>query len=275
MEGLNLYSVQSELTETKEIVLLNQKCCYEQKVLLLVKNSETFLSGLQATYYFLQTNNYVFKTLVYIEKVDSTGYTKLNGSVSPTKLVLNYFLKNLNNLPGDSLNLYIFARSQPQYLFVDSSLNKEKNVLSEKSLIKWWKFNLSNAFNDRNCNSFWFIPNEDINDLKEFYVKDDNLLDSKEKSKGLKWAFGWPYKDFEIASQCFPKFPDDPKVKALDLLTESQTVKQFSEVLGCLGEFSSCRMAGFFNIELKTAEPNPSKVRTGTLQRVFAKSKSF
>ncbi|WWC88044.1 uncharacterized protein L201_002947 [Kwoniella dendrophila CBS 6074] len=75
-------------------------------------------------------------SILYISKIDSSGYSPTPLPLTRMLIVsfLEYFLLNLQNI-----RIQLFARSQNQYLFANSSKNQNKKVLTGSGLCKWWK----------------------------------------------------------------------------------------------------------------------------------------
>lgn len=75
------------------------------------------------------------KTIVYIGKVDTSG-AELNelAKSGVTRKVVAAYIKSL----GDC-TVFFTAVAQQQYLFPDSKKNKNKHVLQNKDLVKWWR----------------------------------------------------------------------------------------------------------------------------------------
>lgn len=85
-------------------------------------------------------------TTIFVSKADSTGYlSALNlprsQAGSPLKAVCGTFVSWLaqeRQREGKRLVVSLFARAQDQYLFPASIDNKDKHVLDDRGLVKWW-----------------------------------------------------------------------------------------------------------------------------------------
>jgi regulator of Ty1 transposition protein 109 len=85
-------------------------------------------------------------TTIFVSKADSTGYlSTLNlprsQSGSPLKSICGTFVSWLareRHREGKKVVVSLFARAQDQYLFPASIENKEKHVLDDRGLVKWW-----------------------------------------------------------------------------------------------------------------------------------------
>ncbi|WVQ65004.1 uncharacterized protein L199_003174 [Kwoniella botswanensis] len=185
-------------------------------------------------------------SILYISKVDSSGYSP---SVLPlTRLLIvsffNFFLLHVQNV-----RIQLFARSQNQYLFANSSQGGGKKVLSGAGLCKWWK----NVYEEsvishiklKSTNSTKEGKQEEgirLNYLLPGYEQVESL-DLLGKGKDLPERLKWEYKppfDNPITSTgntnantnsrnlpvslatLIPSLPDDPKTRFLEeLVTDS------------------------------------------------------
>lgn len=85
-------------------------------------------------------------TTIFISKADSTGYLSelqlpRSQSGSPLKTICGTFVSWLareRQRQGKKLVISLFARAQDQYLFPASVDNKNKHVLDDRGLVKWW-----------------------------------------------------------------------------------------------------------------------------------------
>ena len=196
-------------------------------------------------------------TTIFVSKADSTGclsHLQLprTQSSSPLKAICGTFVSWLareRQRDGKRLVVSLFARAQDQYLFPASIENKDKHVLDDRGLVKWWCRVLDPII--------WKFKAEE--DKKTFTERlaDDGIQESKGSSrhsestaKGYliipgfepydalryvppppvpntprRWATTHPL--LQIAPhpaappRCLiPHFPDDPKTRFLDELDE-------------------------------------------------------
>ena len=85
-------------------------------------------------------------TTIFVSKADSTGYISelqlpRSQSSSPLKAICRTFVSWLageRQRDGKKLVISLFARAQDQYLFPASIENKNKHVLDDRGLVKWW-----------------------------------------------------------------------------------------------------------------------------------------
>ena len=174
--------------------------------------------------------------VLYISKLDSTGWgprsipsslrAALHAKVLPTgksygaTLTANLtsaFARHFSSFrhwEADTVHhvsIHILARSQPAYLFPSSPENKNKKVLSDAGLIKWWSQVMSHTVVD--------TRSKDATDSRAFYlIPGYNRLESHvllplpptpDQSQDLVasagWVYGWPYSLAGSASSS----PDD------------------------------------------------------------------
>ncbi|KAF3054047.1 hypothetical protein E8E11_010531 [Didymella keratinophila] len=85
-------------------------------------------------------------TTIFVSKADSTGYLSelqlpRSQDGSPLKKICGTFVSWLareRQREGKKLVISLFARAQDQYLFPASIDNKNKHVLDDRGLVKWW-----------------------------------------------------------------------------------------------------------------------------------------
>lgn len=93
---------------------------------------DSFVCGLEVDEYTLKDKE-TKERVVYIAKVDTTGaFSNQRGNV--TRRLLEAYLASVA-----PCSVYVFARSQPQYLFHLSAENRDKRVLDDRGLIRWWR----------------------------------------------------------------------------------------------------------------------------------------
>ncbi|KAF2023653.1 hypothetical protein EK21DRAFT_80397 [Setomelanomma holmii] len=195
-------------------------------------------------------------TTVFVSKADSTGYlAELQlpraQSGSPLKVICGTFVSWLageRRREGKKLVISLFARAQDQYLFPASIDNKNKHVLDDRGLVKWWckvldpivwqykaeterkpfaerltddaaTCNGSTPLSEATAKGYLVIPGFDPYDTLR-YVPPVPVANTPRR-----WAATHPL--FQIAPhaaappRCLvPHFPDDPKARFLDELDE-------------------------------------------------------
>jgi hypothetical protein len=96
-------------------------------------------SALEATLYLFPATS---SSILYIGKIDTTGFSKVAPSPARTlaRATIDYFVRP-DTRPaecGQRVWVHLFARAQSQYLFPDSADWKEKRVLGDAGLVRWW-----------------------------------------------------------------------------------------------------------------------------------------
>ncbi|CAG8441191.1 6627_t:CDS:2 [Funneliformis mosseae] len=236
---------------------------YERRMLLLLSEKrkglpqeEVLMTGLEVHEYYMikeETLN------IYISKVDTTGCTPSTTNIkngSATKQLISsyihYHLEESMQPRNKRVNIHIFARSQPQYLFTKSSDNPNKHVLNDVDLLKWWKKVLEQTLS---------TTNNSLQGIKKWYYVPGNISESIVKSinrDGKDWIYGYPYDNESNANDVIPKFDDDAKARWLNHLdnndedeVDNTTVKEFWEVISIGSEFSCGKVAGFFWVKIE------------------------
>ncbi|WVN87165.1 uncharacterized protein L203_102341 [Cryptococcus depauperatus CBS 7841] len=172
-------------------------------------------------------------SILYISKVDSSGYSPSSPSLPLTKLLVqSVFSHFLNRCP--LLRIQLFARAQRQYLFANSADNKGKKVLGGAGLCKWWKGIYEDTANT------WALDNKSHNkDKNQYSLRLAFILPGYEEqeaktllgagrlpSEGLAWFYTPPFSTQAVPSlstssslaTLIPSFPDDPKTRFLEEL---------------------------------------------------------
>jgi regulator of Ty1 transposition protein 109 len=196
-------------------------------------------------------------TTIFVSKADSTGYLSVldlarSQAASPLKAICGNFVSWLareRHRDGQKLVVSLFARAQDQYLFPGSIENKDKHVLDDRGLVKWWCRVLDPLMRE-------YAPEKDEKPLTERLANGNDEegrteahVEDKKTAKGYlvipgfdpydilryvpaprpneprRWAASHPL--LRIAPhagappRCLvPHFPDDPKSRFLDELDE-------------------------------------------------------
>jgi regulator of Ty1 transposition protein 109 len=196
-------------------------------------------------------------TTIFVSKADSTGYiSELQlpraQSASPLKAICGTFVSWLareRQREGKKLVVSLFARAQDQYLFPASIENKNKHVLDDRGLVKWWcrvldpiiweykaegegkpfaerlmegegtKTNGTPTQSESTAKGYLVIPGFESYDTLR-YIPPPSVPNTPRR-----WATTHPL--LQIAPypaappRCLvPHFPDDPKARFLDELDE-------------------------------------------------------
>ncbi|KAK9458787.1 histone H3-K56 acetyltransferase, partial [Lipomyces oligophaga] len=159
-------------------------------------------------------------TTIFVAKADSTGFGPDNSArlnlAHVTSAILSAFLESTvkENIPS---RICLFARSQPQYIFPESSKNIRKHVLSDRGLVKWWIRVLSpvltSTFTDQILARIR-IPGAESGDIKSII---------QAASQTNLWKEGDIFNSnsdrlTDKAVLHIPNFPDDPKSRFLDFI---------------------------------------------------------
>jgi regulator of Ty1 transposition protein 109 len=193
-------------------------------------------------------------TTIFVSKADSTGYLSelqlpRSQSGSPLKTICGTFISWLareRHREGKKLVISLFARAQDQYLFPASIDNKNKHVLDDRGLVKWWCKVLDPIIRE-------YKAEEDRKPFQERLAEGNSsgpTTGSETTAKGYlvipgyepydtlryvpaspvpntprRWAAAHPL--LQIAPhpaapprRLIPHFPDDPKARFLDELDE-------------------------------------------------------
>ena len=197
-------------------------------------------------------------TTIFVSKADSTGYLTLlniprSQAGSPLKDICGTFVSWLakeRRRVGKKVVVSLFARAQDQYLFPASIENKDKHVLDDRGLVKWWCKVLdpivreyraeeeTKTLTERLANGgentraakspstlectakgYLVVPGFEANDTMRY------LPPPPAPSAPRRWAVTHPL--LQIAPypgappRCLvPHFPDDPKTRFMDELDE-------------------------------------------------------
>ncbi|POS79011.1 H3 K56 histone acetylation protein KAT11 [Diaporthe helianthi] len=240
---------------------------------------------------------YIFTTAwastFFVSKADSTGYLSLlnlpKETPSPIREISSAFISYLveqRRRENVQTIVSLFARAQNQYLFPGSVENKDKHVLDDRGLVRWWCRVLNammeaqsthedKIFRPSNKTGNWedikgylIVPGLDAYDLRAFLPRTPNASSN--------WVLGHPLERIShfareydwVPPRCLvPKFPDDPKSRfrdELDLEASKSaqyeekglwrgltTMDQFWEMMAFRQECSSGHMTGFIWVVLE------------------------
>lgn len=250
--SLNIYAASSALQKNVRPIVAENATTQQDHIILLSQKQVN--NGGHVLVYGLAVSEYTYTpptsktpiTLVYLEKIDSSGYGSFPHSHDscfksvPCALIDGYLRFLDQTIPStNSVFIHVFALAQPQYLFPNSASNSKKHILTDQQLVKWWKKTLQNspAFSDAS-QGWWFIPDEESFLAERTY----SVLGGS-----LKWNWGMPFPTTAKAWDCIPQFEDDAKTKVFNngMVDKTNTVAEFMEVLGSCGEFRGRRGAVF------------------------------
>ncbi|EKC99499.1 hypothetical protein A1Q2_06231 [Trichosporon asahii var. asahii CBS 8904] len=171
--------------------------------------------------------------LVYISKVDSSGYASACGPL--TRVLASSFISYFLEAPG-TVAATLFARAQGQYLFPNSVEGGGKRVLGGLGLCGWWK----RVFEDAASK---VIEAEKRPVVKPRQVELSYLLPSYSAAEargmlpaasalpaGVKWDYKPPFTHRILPgtslATLIPSLPDDPKTRFLEELVDDALDKE-------------------------------------------------
>ena len=199
-------------------------------------------------------------TTLFVSKADSTGCLHLlalpKGTQSPLKTLATGFLQFLvseRTRPDRRLVLSLFARAQNQYLFPGSVENRNKHVLDDRSLVKWWcrvvqVILARDSAKDASIKSFpsteddkssvgisqgyLRVPGYDAYETKTFFPRDS----TGGMDTNAQWKAADPLRELalspDLPERCLiPRFPDDPKARYVETLDEELPNEESGETL--------------------------------------------
>ena len=251
---------------------------------------EVFVLALEI---FLFTTAY--STTLFVSKADSTGYLALlklpKNTPSPIREISSTFIQHLlqhRRRDGIQFVISLFARSQNQYLFPLSVENKDKHVLDDRGLVKWW-CRVLDPMLSRGGSQTWesvqgylIVPGLERNEMRFFIPRHSGteqswILDHPlEKISHYTQEFDW------VPPRCLiPRYPDDPKSRFRDELDEEsakyrqdigswksiKSLAEFWEMMAFRQECSSGRLTGFIWVVFdptSTEDPSQTTLRTAS-----------
>ncbi|KAI9106232.1 histone acetylation protein-domain-containing protein [Phlyctochytrium arcticum] len=238
-----------------------------------------FVFGLLASEYCITEPAGPTTHRIYIEKIDTTGFagrtpapashwrgtppgTSSNAARSlslPQACVLGYMTYLTHICAKDTLWFHVFARAQAVYLFPDSQKNdnKQKSILSNGQLIRWWGKRFTQTGLDaqgRDARAYWFVPNEAESSLSAMSPTSTHGVNTA--AINALWHWGMPYDEDANAAELVPRFPDDPKLKVLTRHTgtESLSVADFTNLLGTTGECAGSNLSALFALSISKCD---------------------
>lgn len=191
-------------------------------------------------------------SILYISKLDSSGYPTVPLPLTRTFItsVLSYFTLPASR-PTPHVRIQLFARSQGQYLFPNSS-GGPKKVLGGLGLCGWWKGVYEDvAATAQACGTVrlgMVLPGYSADEAKGM------LRQRKPLAEGLEWTSSPPFMEplpsasashpstaqssGSSLANLIPSFPDDPKARFLDDLVSdgAEDPARRRKLLGPRGE---------------------------------------
>ncbi|KAK3954785.1 histone acetylation protein-domain-containing protein [Pseudoneurospora amorphoporcata] len=250
-----------------------------------------------------------FQTVLFVSKADSTGYLHLlklpRGGPSPISAVsstfVSYLIQHRRRKHIVSV-VNLFGRAQNQYLFPGSGENdgigpgREKHILSDRGLIKWWCRVLNPLLQDQRkddrvvaTKGYLLVPGLEERDMRAFLpqtvtsASDWEIGHPMERISRYTREFDW------VPPRCLiPRYPDDPKSRYRDELDEEsakwkqdmgtwksiRTLNQFWDAMAFRQECSSGRLTGFiwlvFDPKESETEEQATQATTASFSTSFA-----
>lgn len=169
-------------------------------------------------------------SLVYISKVDSSGYAASAGPLTralASGLLLHYLSpKTRIGGPSARVTATLFARSQGQYLFPNSVEGGGKRVLGGLGLCQWWKsvyeetarLCVGSGLSATQLELRYLLPSYSSSEAKGMLGAARQPLPS-----GLEWSYAPPFTKQQLGegtslATMIPSLPDDPKTRFLEEL---------------------------------------------------------
>lgn len=209
---------------------------------------------------------------IYVGKLDSSGYHHSPSSIKGLIVEILAGIFQHSIVENKDMCIYLFAKSQSQYLFPYSSKNSNKHVLSDRGLVKWWLKTLDQAcelaFDDKyKLQKTLWIPQMDEKVQQRLYKVSDE------------WLIGHPYPNNALALDVIPKFDDDPKNRFMTSngFDENMTVQKFWEQMDYRNEMGIGKSRGFItatakhpiNISAKLIQIKSFKLNRKTFKRLY------
>ncbi|QPG73516.1 hypothetical protein FOA43_000827 [Brettanomyces nanus] len=157
----------------------------------------------------------------------------------------------LMDSPRNLTRLVLFTRSEPQYLFPNSSKNRNKHILSDSGLLKWW---LKNVEETVKGGIFHHLLQKKVNILNADKYEVIRYFPSRDSD----WQVGDVYSNEvntnDSAVYHIPLLPDDPKGRFLEHLVLENRIKrvkmkQFWTELSIRQEFRLGITVGLIGVE--------------------------
>ncbi|KAI8919674.1 hypothetical protein BC831DRAFT_104152 [Entophlyctis helioformis] len=119
----------------------------------------------------------------------------MRGAVSTCLRAYVRHLVDCRAEPTSTVQVHVFARSQPQYLFAGSGRRAGKRVLGDGGLVKWWMRVLGSGLGRRDQDAdgaaggpdaerFWFVPGEGVSESSALCA---SLVDGR-RDDGWRWG---------------------------------------------------------------------------------------
>lgn len=258
-----------------------------------------------------------WSTTFFVSKADSTGYLQLlhlpKGTPSPIREISSAFISYLvEERRRNSVQTVVslFARAQNQYLFPGSVENKDKHVLDDRGLIKWWCRVLDSVMERQGTHedkifrpsdkkgdweskkAYLVVPGTDTYEARAFLPRTPNASTNWSLSHPLESISHFAREYDWVPPRCLvPKFPDDPKSRFRDeldleasksaqyeekgLWRSVTTMDRFWEMMSFRQECSGGHMTGFHWLVLEPYGWGQTNEITSPAETLVTLSTSF
>lgn len=258
-----------------------------------------------------------WSTTLFVSKADSTGYLQLlhlpKGTPSPIREISAAFISYLvEERRRNSVQTVVslFARAQNQYLFPGSVENKDKHVLDDRGLIKWWCRVLNSVMEGQGTHedtvfrpsgkkgdweskkAYLVVPGTDTYEARAFLPRTPNASTNWSLSHPLERISHFAREYDWVPPRCLvPKFPDDPKSRfrdELDLEASKSaqyeekglwwsvtTMERFWEMMSFRQECSGGHMTGFHWLVLEPYGWGQTNEITSPVESLITPNTSF
>lgn len=258
-----------------------------------------------------------WSTTFFVSKADSTGYLHLlhlpKGTPSPIREISSAFISYLvEERRRNSVQTVVslFARAQNQYLFPGSVENKDKHVLDDRGLIKWWCRVLDSVMEGQGTNedtifrpsdkkgdweskkAYLVVPGTDTYEARAFLPRTPKASSNWSLSHPLERISHFAREYDWVPPRCLvPKFPDDPKSRFRDeldleasksaqyeekgLWRSVTTMDRFWEMMSFRQECSGGHMTGFHWLVLEPYGWGQSNEITSPVESLITPNTSF
>jgi len=202
------------------------------------EGKRVLLTAISAYLYKFPTTN---TSILYISKIDSSGYSPNSTKHLTRKCVIGFISYFCLTLPG-KVNCQLFARSQNQYLFANSFEGGGKKVLGGLGLCKWWKGvyeDVAISVEEKSSTSNLVLKTGDegiyLGYLLPSYSAEEAFgmlgTSTRQLPSNIHWKYEPPFKtsfihpasnstSTESLANLIPALPDDPKTRFLESLIE-------------------------------------------------------
>ncbi|CAE6466514.1 unnamed protein product [Rhizoctonia solani] len=181
-------------------------------------------AALEATLYLFPTTA---SSILYIGKIDTTGFSKVAPSPARTlaRATIDFFARP-DTRPtecGQRVWVHLFARAQSQYLFPDSADWKNKRVLNDAGLVRWWWSLFGDVAKDvaessqpetrfKGTKMWYILPG--FNDIEAYHTLSSGSSFKMAQAGELPWFYGHPYDDASITFPLPVNSTEDPTINS-------------------------------------------------------------